>query len=93
MNAWGVASAGNAVRPDCEELLVGIHDEALSGLGLTWMMWRILPSGQNGILFENEFLRARVEHVDPQPSGRYVVGFSCERIVSQRDRGNRYERE
>jgi hypothetical protein len=70
------------LHPQCEELLVDVHDESLDGLGVYVVDVEFFAVGQEvEIVYADEFFRARVRHVEPQEDGGYIVGFACERIM------------
>jgi len=67
-------------HPQDDQILADVHDESLSGIGLYLEDVRSYDVGQEvEIIYDNEFFRARVSHVEPQDVGGYIVGFSCAR--------------
>lgn len=79
-------------RPQHEQLLVSVHDESLTGLGLYLDDLEDLAIGEEvDILYESEFLRGCVRHIERQPDGRFVVGFSCERLLSEPKREQHHD--
>ena len=69
------------LRESEEELLVEVHDESLTGLG-------ILADGELGlclgahiqIVYAGECLDGEVAHVTPRSGGKVLVGLRCQRI-------------
>ena len=67
-------------HPQDGQILADVHDESPSGIGLYLEDVRSYDVGQEvEIIYDNEFFRARVSHVDPYHDGGYLVGFSCAR--------------
>ena len=67
-------------HPQREQILADVHDESLAGIGLYLEDIEGFDVGQEvEIIYDNEFFRARVRHVEPQHDGDYIVGFDCER--------------
>ena len=66
---------------DGEPLLVDVHDESLSGLGLYLDDVKGIDDGCDvNIVYAGQFMTAHVRHIEPQPDGGYIVGFECEQI-------------
>jgi len=68
-------------RPRREPLLADVHDESLAGISLYQDDIEGCHVGDEvEMIYENQFFRARVRHVEPQDEdGQYIVGFECER--------------
>ena len=67
-------------RPQREAILADVHDESRTGIGLYLEDVESFDVGQEvEIIYDNEFFRARVRHIEPQQDGDYIVGFDCER--------------
>jgi len=69
-------------HPRREQILADVHDESLSGIGLYMEDVACFDIGQDvEIIYDNEFFRARVRHIEPQQHGDFIVGFDCERAA------------
>ena len=65
-------------RAPGEEMLVGVHDESLGGLGLKLDDARGLQLGaEYTIVFAGSVLTATLMHVTPEIGGGFVAGFRC----------------
>lgn len=70
-----------------EALLVGVHDESLSGLCLVMPCDRAFAVGSKAtIVYNHEVLEATVRHVTPQAESAALVGFECHTWVNDPNR-------
>lgn len=68
------------LHPQCEAQLADVHDESPTGIGLYLEDIERFDVDQDvEIIYDNEFFRARVCHVEAQHDGGYLVGFDCNR--------------
>lgn len=64
-----------------DEILVEVHDESLTGLGILVDSQVDIQLGrQFKIAYAGELLRGEVRHFEPQPNGQLLVGLSCQRL-------------
>ncbi len=64
-----------------EQILADVHNESLTGIGLRLEDGESFHVGEEvEIIYDNEFFRARVRHVELQDEGDYIIGFDCQRV-------------
>ena len=69
-------------RETGEEILVDVHDESLTGLGILVDSDLDLRVGNHvHVIYAHEYLSGNVRHITRQPCGRYIIGLSCQRLL------------
>jgi len=69
-------------RDQGEGLLVEVHDESLTGLGILVDAEAELQLGNHiHIVYVNEYMVGEVRHIERQPDGKYLVGLRCEKAI------------
>jgi hypothetical protein len=61
-----------------ETLLVEVHDESLTGLGVFMTDVASFPVGAEAtIVYHGSVLHGEVKHLEHQPGGAWLVGWEC----------------
>ena len=75
-------------RESGEEILVEVHDESLTGLGIIVDDDTLdLKLGSHvQVVYAGEYLQGEVRHITMQPHGKKLIGLRCERLEPNDDK-------
>lgn len=72
-------------RETGEAILVDVHDESLTGIGILVDSDLDLRVGSHvHVIYAHEYLEGKVRHITSQPCGRYIIGLSCQRLLPRK---------
>ena len=71
-------------RKPGEEIVVEVHDESLTGLGiLVDAELDLQPGGYVYVVYAGAYMQGEVMHSLTQPEGKVLVGLRCQRLLRE----------